>query len=615
MSSLKYRPDIDGLRALAVLSVVLFHIDERYLPGGFLGVDWFFVISGFLITKIIYAKITQDNFSFVDFYHRRARRILPALFFMVVVTLISGVVILLPYDFYKLGVAVLSVLFFSSNVQYAFRTGDYFSGSSSEWHLLHTWSLAVEEQYYFLFPVMLMIILKFIPKKLYLTLFVLTIFSFTLAQFMSLSGDYSKMSYYLIVTRMGEMLIGTLAAIAVVDKKIKPIIKPLPATLSLITLIVLLFSVNERTVFPGVVSLLACLPIGIIILSMGTWVNSLLSNKILVSIGLISFSLYLFHWPVLAYTHYVFSSDLVRGILPIKLQLVTASLMLALSYISYKFVEQPFRNANFTKKTVGIIYFAVPSIVVGVFAFLIVNSKGMPSRLDTDAALAKYQFNHIDKEQCPSMVNLGCVGGADTQAKKIVLFGNSHAEHYYVFVDLIAKSIGYGVSLYASGGCSLSSRFQSSKCASVLDAYNENKHGADIIVLAFRLDGFTDKSQQEFIRLIRDAKMTTENVIVLAQPPLWNIKPSKVYNCQRLGFGCEGNVEISSLYPSYNMAARKITVQYDAIFIDPYEDVTDKYALTDQGRLLYADDDHLSVYGAKWLYHQFDIRHLVSMIQ
>ena len=155
MSSIKYQPHIDGLRAIAVLSVVIFHLEGSYLPGGFLGVDIFFVISGYLITSIIYKNKLNGNFSFSDFYVRRAKRILPPLFFVLFLTLIAGYILMLPYDFYKLGISSLSVITFLANIQYSLRTGDYFSGDSAEWPLLHTWSLSVEEQYYFVFPILL----------------------------------------------------------------------------------------------------------------------------------------------------------------------------------------------------------------------------------------------------------------------------------------------------------------------------------------------------------------------------------------------------------------------------------------------------------------------------
>ena len=162
IENLKYRKDVDGLRAIAVLAVLLFHLDPGYLNAGYLGVDIFFVISGYLITRIVYSEVIANKYTFTNFYVRRSKRILPPLYFMIVLTLIAGYVILLPLDFYKTGISILGAIFFASNMQFALRTGDYFSSDSSEWPMLHTWSLSVEEQYYFALPLALIFFLKYL---------------------------------------------------------------------------------------------------------------------------------------------------------------------------------------------------------------------------------------------------------------------------------------------------------------------------------------------------------------------------------------------------------------------------------------------------------------------
>ena len=214
MSNISYRPDIDGLRALAVSSVIIFHIEANYLPGGFLGVDVFFVISGFLITKIILRELMEKNFSFKTFYTRRAKRLLPPLFFVLTLTLIAAYVILLPYDFYKFGISLLSVVTFISNIQYSLRTGDYFSGHASEWPLLHTWSLSVEEQFYLILPFLILFIFKIAKSKLLLIFTVIGLLSFTVAEILSRTETFSSFSYYFIMTRMGELLVGSVLAAA-----------------------------------------------------------------------------------------------------------------------------------------------------------------------------------------------------------------------------------------------------------------------------------------------------------------------------------------------------------------------------------------------------------------
>ncbi len=221
MSSISYQPHIDGLRALAVISVFIFHLQGSYLPGGFLGVDIFFVISGYLITSIIYKQKLQNQFSFKTFYIRRCKRILPPLFLVLLFTFVIGYKLLLPYDFYKLAISMISVVTFSANIQYSLRSGDYFSGDSSEWPLLHTWSLAVEEQYYFIFPILLFFLMASFPKRLNLILIAVSFLSFAIAEYMSRTAGLQSYSYYLIITRMGELLVGSLLALLQAQGRIK----------------------------------------------------------------------------------------------------------------------------------------------------------------------------------------------------------------------------------------------------------------------------------------------------------------------------------------------------------------------------------------------------------
>ena len=612
MSAMKYRPDIDGLRAISVLAVILFHVDESYLSGGFLGVDFFFVISGYLITNIIYKQKLNNSFSYYDFYIRRAKRILPALFFVLFLTLALGYIILLPYEYYKLGVSTLSVLVFGANMQFALRTGDYFSPNSGEWPLLHTWSLSVEEQYYFILPIILIFVFRFFRTKLIPFFIALLLASFFFAQIMSANPDYAKISYYLIITRMGEMLFGSITAIALIDNVIRPIKNGIVGNIALVSLFLLLIFVNKEMIFPGVISFIACLPVVILILSKDSLASKFLSQKFLVFFGLISFSLYIIHWPVLAFSRYIFVTELDNGELPLIVQLTAVTIIFLLSLISFYLVERPLRHIKISKIKASFYYFILPSIFIGLISLLLITNKGIPQRLDGDNFKAKYSFNHIDKELCPNLVNLGCVGGLSSE-KRIVLYGSSHAEHYYSFVDMLASKLNSRMELYASGGCGLNSN--SEKCKSVRNSYNENKKGADIIMISFRWDGLSDVSKPTLEQLISDAKKITRNVIVLGQPPLWKNQPSRVYNCRRLGFHCDETILLSEKYPSYNNRVRLIAEDLNVLFIDPYDYVPNKNLLTDNGRLLYSDDDHLSVYGSKWLFKQFDMTEINNYLQ
>ncbi len=602
MKTKSYRPDIDGLRAIAVLSVVLFHIDPSYLSGGFLGVDIFFVISGFLITGIIYKEKLNNTFSFANFYVRRAKRILPPLFLLLVLVMGLGYFISLPYEYYKIGISTLSVLVFSSNMQYALRTGDYFSNDSSEWPLLHTWSLAVEEQYYFTFPITLFLLIKFFDKRKITVLVVFCLASFVLAEFMSRTAGYQSLSYYLLFTRFGEMLVGSLLALLAVNGTLPRFRSNAVATAALAAVFGLMVIVDNSSPFPGFIALAICVPIAVLINSENTWVNGLLANRALVFVGVISYSLYLFHWPVLAYIRYVFDIKGDGYTLPLNVQLLAAAAMLSLALFSFFVVERPLRKLSLKPAYVGCFYFLLPTLIMGSVAGYVVYNKGIPQRLSTSVVNANLQYSHIDKNKCPDLVNLGCEGGRTDSKKKIVFFGNSHAEHYFEYVSMLGDRYDYDVKLYASGGCGLGLPGSSEKCRMVRKAFDKVKDQADMIFVAFRWDTLPKGLGDMISGLVKQGK----RVVVLAQPPLLTVNPAKISNCIRLGVHCNEQVDISNQYPQYNELVKNIVISNGGEFLDPYAYVSDKHAYRDGDILYYSDNDHLSVYGAQWLAKQYE---------
>lgn len=601
MKAKSYRPDIDGLRAIAVLSVVIFHIEPASITGGFLGVDIFFVISGFLITGIIYREKLEQTFTFSNFYVRRAKRILPPLFLLLILVLGLGYFISLPYDYYKIGISTLSVLVFSSNMQYALRTGDYFSNDSSEWPLLHTWSLAVEEQYYFTFPITLFLLLKLFNNRKFLILIVFCFASFILAEYMSRTPDLRSISYYVLFTRFGELLVGSLLALLSVSGRLPRFHSNALALTSLLMVAALLYWVDESIPFPGFVALAICLPIAVLINSEDTLANKFLANRVFVFIGLISYSLYLFHWPVLAYIRYVFNVHGDEYSIPYDLQAYAVIAMVLLSLGSFYLVEKPLRRLKLKPLAVGAYYFVVPTLVLGLLAGYVVFNKGIAERLSTDTVKADWQYSHIDKNKCPDLVNLGCEGGRSDSNKKIVLFGNSHAEHYFEYVSILADEYNYDLELYSAGGCGIGNKGGAQKCRSVYQAFEKAKDSADIIFLAFRLDA----KPKGYDELLTDLVNEGRQVVVMAQPPLLNLNPSKVSNCIRLGVACDQEITFSDKYPQYNEVVKELATKTGAEYLDPFTYVSDVKKYRDGDVLYYSDDDHLSVYGAQWLAKQF----------
>lgn len=606
LNRLKYRSDIDGLRAIAVVAVLLFHLDPGYLQAGYLGVDIFFVISGYLITRIVYTELMTQKYTFTNFYVRRSKRILPPLYFMAVLTLIAAYFILLPLDFYKTGISVLGAILFASNMQFALRTGDYFSSDSSEWPMLHTWSLSVEEQYYFLLPLALIFFIRFLKVNLTAALCLVAIASFGLAEFMSAKSNLAGTSYYILPTRMGELLVGSILAIFHAKGSFEKSNSNLLATAAVAVLMATLIFFNKQFVFPGFSALLACLPIAMIIHSEGTWANRLLENKFIVWVGLLSYSLYLFHWPVLAFARYILNTTEGYLHLPPGVQLLCLALIIVLSVVSYYAVERPLRKLNVVGLKALVLYFVVPSAALALIAVGVVLKKGLPDRLSTDTIDMGYQFSHIDKNQCPSLVNLGCAGGAKDSDKEILLYGNSHGQHYFELISLLAADNNMSVKLYASGGCGLKNK--SAKCESTKARYIEElQRGTDISVLAFRWDN--DFADNEFLteldQIIKQAQASSKKVIVMAQPPLLTFSPSKIANCNRLGIACQIPAKaIEELYPRYNDSIKQRVEQLGATFFDPYAAVKDSTQLYDGEKLLYSDMDHLSVYGGRWLHQQ-----------
>jgi len=343
---MKYRAEIDGLRAFAVIPVILFHAGFSSFSGGFIGVDIFFVISGFLITTIIISELDRKNFSIVRFYERRARRILPALVFMIIISSIVATRLFAPSDLEDYFKSVLSVSVFSSNI-FFWQSSGYFDTAVELKPLLHTWSLAVEEQYYLIFPVLLMVFWKFGKKNIALLIAVIAASSLALAEVGS--TRFASANFYLLPTRAWELLLGSLTAFHVArhaddDSTHRPLKEAL-GWIGVALCVAPVFLYDASTPFPGIYAIPptvgACL---VIVFASGrTTAGRLLSTKPLVWIGLVSYSAYLWHQPIFAFARYQ-----IEGPSPLVFSgLILATL--AAAYLSWRFVEKPFRSPQALK--------------------------------------------------------------------------------------------------------------------------------------------------------------------------------------------------------------------------------------------------------------------------
>jgi peptidoglycan/LPS O-acetylase OafA/YrhL len=348
-----YRLDIDGLRAVAILPVLCYHAGLGF-PGGFVGVDVFFVISGFLITNVIQNEIHRGTFSIVTFWERRVRRLFPALALVVVATLAAGYFLLLPADFRELGQSAVAQALLSANF-YFWRESDYFAAPSEIKPLLHLWSLAVEEQFYLLLPPFLMI--RWRPLVRLWALGTLLVASIGWSVYSS--WQYPSASFYLLPSRAWELLIGVLLAQFYDRVSLSRPVAELTGLVGIALIAASCFAYNSATIFPGLAAIPPCIGAAAIIASGGrtpaTLVQRLLSSGPCVMLGLLSYSLYLWHWPVFAYASYLKFEPLS---VPVRLALVGISVVAAA--FSLAIVEQPVRRRAVCKSrrsifvTVGI---------------------------------------------------------------------------------------------------------------------------------------------------------------------------------------------------------------------------------------------------------------------
>lgn len=356
------------MRALAVVPVILFHAGLELFRGGFVGIDVFFVISGYLITTIILTELEQGKFSIVNFYERRARRILPALFLVMLVCIPFAWVWLLSSDMKDFSQSLLAVSGFASNILF-WRESGYFERAVELKPLSHTWSLAVEEQYYVLFPLFLMLFWKLGKRWILLTLGLIFVCSLSIAQWAAYA--YPVAAFYLLPTRGWELLIGAFAAFYLLQANRKEFpkgVSELGGCLGVALILYAVFFYSKATPFPGFYALVPTLGTVLIILfaTQKTNVGKFVGNKAFVGIGLISYSAYLWHHPLFAFSRYMGITSFDKEVL---FGLVIFTIVIA--FFSWKFVEVPFRNKTLVSRK-SIVFFAV----VGSFTFALLGSYG-----------------------------------------------------------------------------------------------------------------------------------------------------------------------------------------------------------------------------------------------
>lgn len=380
VATFSYRPDIDGLRALAVLGVVIFHFSPAALPGGFIGVDVFFVISGYLISKTIYSEVQSEKFSIIEFYERRARRILPAFIVISLATAIAAWLLLFPVELIDFSKSLLWSGIFASNFWF-WLTSDYFSPAADKIPLLHYWSLGIEEQFYVVFPVLVLLIHKISYRSLPLIIASLFLLSLAGSEWM-LSQDPNQ-AFYMLPWRAFELLAGSLLAFIPAASRRKTAMSYGAVVAGVILIAVGMWLITEKMRFPGVLALVPCMATALVIWG-GGQASWLLSKPPLTWIGKISYSLYLIHWPIVVFGKRAFPATSTATFAFIG---ICASI--ALAGVSYLAVEQPVRRwRKIFTRPVLFVFSSVSIIVLMVMAVVTIISGGFPSRFEASAKLS-----------------------------------------------------------------------------------------------------------------------------------------------------------------------------------------------------------------------------------
>ena len=649
---LTYRPEIDGLRAIAVGAVILYHaqitiLGKQTFKGGFIGVDIFFVISGYLITSIILKElVTTGTFSFKHFYERRVRRILPALLFVMLASLPFAWMYLLPSSFIDFSKSILYSLGFSSNFYFWYSGQEYGAESGLLKPYLHTWSLSVEEQFYILFPIVLLVTFKYFRKYLIHILILGFVISLGLADWGS--KNHPSFNFYVLPTRGWELLAGSILAYYEITNGKRSENKILNLILPFIGLLLIGHSIlffNDKMFHPSIYTLSPIIGVCLII-----WfsnkkeiITKILSTKLFVGVGLISYSLYLWHYPIFAFARI---SEFYQGSLYNKLLLVIT--IFILSFFSYYFIEQRARDNLKKFKIVFLNIFLI-------YFFLIISSVVVLNKIPKyfeKKIMTNFESNYLKKECIEYMDGfLKCSTDFKKNNKKIYLVGDSHIK--FLSMDLKNKIIkkDYEVYIIVNNICFLFRKFdfvqkktQKKFCKKynsideilkeensifviggrfpvlLNNSYFDNKEGGiepNIIDYEYTSKGFYKSIEESFYSEI--TKLSKKNRIILVYPIPevgWNF-PQKLFNESPKKFSFKKDLFIPKNYitTSYKVYKDRTKSSFELLDHIEGENIYRVYPHTlfcdttiknrcvthDDKDIFYSDDDHPSLKGAEMI--------------
>jgi peptidoglycan/LPS O-acetylase OafA/YrhL len=661
----RYRPDIDGLRALAILPVVFFHA-HLGMPGGFVGVDIFFVISGFLITTLIAEEISDRQFSLVGFYDRRVRRIFPALFVVLLLTVFVAYLSFMPPEFMLVGRSAIATALFYSNMQF-WREAGYFDAVADLKPLLHTWSLAVEEQFYIVFPFLLIAIEKWYPRRRLTILVAVLAISFLLSVWWVHRQPVD--AFFLMPARFWELGVGAVIALADVHGAEYPRLSRMPSSrlatgmglVGLVMIAIAVFALSEHMPFPGMTALLPCIGAALVIIAgkVRNSVSALLAARPLVFIGLISYSLYLWHWPLIVFVQYQTGHLLTAT----QAWLVIAVSILA-AIASWWLIERPVRQRRFLRGRAGLfrLAFAMMALSCAAGAAIVVG-RGLPDRLPPNvrAIYATKSVNNPFRGSKCLTKNDGsgptdddvrngrlCSVGIESRTEQVdfLVWGDSHAGAMAPGIDKAAKLQQRSGLLAADAGCPplLDYESQKSDADNQEDCHAHNEAVVDFIrsrhiqlvfligrwpreVLGSQLGNegpFYDPKESYKIRdrsaivsealdktLATLAAMKTRVVLVMDVPEIGFDVPYELAKAALRKTAVDIAPSWEALDARQHVARailQAAAAKYGAEIIDPVGDFCpqQRCAVADSDGPYYTDSNHLSVSGANHLMHLYE---------
>jgi peptidoglycan/LPS O-acetylase OafA/YrhL len=589
------RPDIQALRAIAILAVVICHMNPKWLPGGYLGVDMFFVISGFVITQSL---LIQEKLNVWKFWLQRFFRIVPAYVVMLGVIGFVTALIFTRQNFTQFKTSWLEAILFFSN-QYFSSYGDYFSPKMNVQPLLHTWSLAIEMQFYLLFPIIFML-----SKRLNFVWFLLivSLSGFVAAELIWRGSSNSQSLYYSLFLRAPEFLLGCSLAI-ILNKYKAEWIKNNQTFIALIGLGLIFFSINfiDGQKFSPATAAIICLGVALVITAeiQSGWIFKLLGKPIVQLIGILSFSIYLWHWPILAYGRYIY------GNFDWSLLLVAGYVLFVSvsGYLSWVFIENKYR-LNF-KKTYSFNFLKItPVIFVGISP--IVFAQDINSKIPD--LPVEYKSYANPATICHGRILPSCDRGSKSSEREFLLIGDSHAAQLNLAADVLGDELDIKIKVVTASNClpidgfdlmgiPEYSREQCLKQIKVIDSLiKESKNIILAGMWSYQLQN--TKNYKAIENILGYASNNKTNIWVLAQVPKMKSNPQRVAHVSYLGLRVPTQMDTD--WYEANAFMRKMTAQYsNAKFIDLSKDELFSDLPFNSGDLIYHDEHHLNEIGSK----------------